>query len=195
MSRGPEPVIALDGSVQPVDDRGTIAGVITRDSGYLTIRTDAPSDAAAHLEDQGFALLPSVLAPDEVDELRADIDRVFDEEPPDIRREDRPARRYEPFRYEMLNRSAACQRAIGHPAVLEVIEPLLGEDCHVIANTAWRQGPGDDEHGGRRWHIDSGPHVLVRPASPGTGASRTRCSPSPPTSSWRTRRSSAARPA
>jgi hypothetical protein len=44
-----------------------------------------------------------------------------------------------------------------------VIEPLLGEDCHVIANTAWRQGPDENRHGGRFWHLDAGPHI-PRPA-------------------------------
>jgi len=60
------------------------------------------------------------------------------------------------FRYEMLNRSAAAQAAIGHPRILEVIEPLLGDDCHVIANTAWRN-PRD--FAGGPWHCDAGPHI------------------------------------
>jgi ectoine hydroxylase-related dioxygenase (phytanoyl-CoA dioxygenase family) len=60
------------------------------------------------------------------------------------------------FRYEMLNRSAACQEAVGHAAILSAIEPLLGEDCHVIANTAWWNPP---EFGGGPWHCDAGPHV------------------------------------
>jgi ectoine hydroxylase-related dioxygenase (phytanoyl-CoA dioxygenase family) len=139
--------------------------VITRETGYLTVRADGRDDheASAHLEDQGFVLLRSVLTSDEVAELEADIDRVFADEPPDIRRADRPAERYAPFRYAMFNRSEVCQRTIAHPAVLEVIEPLLGEDCHVIANTAWRQEPHDEDHAGRLWHIDAGPHV-PRPA-------------------------------
>src|SRR5256885_9552359 len=56
----------------------------------------------------------------------------------------------------MLNRSAACQAAVMHPGILEVIEPLLGDDCHVIANTAWKNPP--DFKGGP-WHCDAGPHV------------------------------------
>jgi ectoine hydroxylase-related dioxygenase (phytanoyl-CoA dioxygenase family) len=64
------------------------------------------------------------------------------------------------FRYAMLNRSAAAQRAVAHPRLLAVIEPLLGEDCHVIANTAWRNPAGHPgSHGGQNWHIDAGPHV------------------------------------
>jgi ectoine hydroxylase-related dioxygenase (phytanoyl-CoA dioxygenase family) len=63
----------------------------------------------------------------------------------------------------MLNRSAAVQKAVANRKILSTIEPLLGEDCHVIANTAWWQPPDNNKHGGRFWHIDSGPHV-PRPA-------------------------------
>ena len=43
---------------------------------------------------------------------------------------------------------------------------MLGEDCHGIANTAWRNPIGQAEkHGSRMWHIDAGPHV---PRPPGT---------------------------
>ncbi len=65
------------------------------------------------------------------------------------------------FRHAMLNRSALSQKAVASPAILEAIEPLLGEDCHVIANTAWRNLPGRPAG---RWHIDAGPHV---PRPPG----------------------------
>ncbi|MFN0029027.1 MAG: hypothetical protein ACKV2O_17855 [Acidimicrobiales bacterium] len=42
----------------------------------------------------------------------------------------------------LLNRSGACQAVIGHRRILDVVEPLLGENCHVIANTAWRNPTG-----------------------------------------------------
>jgi len=73
----------------------------------------------------------------------------------------------EDFRYEMLNRSAVAQSAVVLPAILEVIEPLLGEDCHVIANTCWRNPPRPaNQHGGGFWHIDAGPHVPRAPGIP-----------------------------
>lgn len=137
--------------------------MLTRKTGYLTPRRGPVPPATEHLHTEGYVVLPAVLDPDEVAALRADIDRVFDELPPDVRSTRKEASSYQPFRYEMLNRSAECQRVIGHPAILEVIEPLLGEDCHVIANTAWRQPPEESDHGGRYWHLDSGPHV-PRPA-------------------------------
>jgi hypothetical protein len=135
--------------------------------GYLRVRTEAVSPATEQLQRDGFVLLPEVLDADAVATLAADIDRVFAETEPDVRVDGLADDHWEPFRYEMLNRSAECQRAIGHPAILEVIEPLLGEDCHVIANTAWRQPPVEEsDHGGRFWHIDSGPHIPRDPGLP-----------------------------
>ena len=146
--------------------RGRLHGVITRTGGYLRIRTGPAPEPALALQEQGCAVLPGVFDSAAVEQLRADIDRVFDEVPPDERVPGRPASHWAPFRYEMLNRSEACQRAIGHPALLEVLEPLLGEDFHVIANTAWRQPPEESDHGGRFWHIDSGPHIPRPPGVP-----------------------------
>ena len=117
-----------------------------------------------------------------VEALADDVERVYEEYPPDERSARYPPEHWEPFRYEMLNRSAAVQQAIANRRSSARIEPLLGEDCHVIANTAWWQPPDNNNHGGRFWHIDSGPHVPRRRASPGTSASPTRSSPSRPTS-------------
>lgn len=133
--------------------------MITRRTGYLTLSSDVAPEASQQLQTEGYVVLPSVFGPDEVAELVDDVDRVFDEWKPDDRVDDKPDGHWEPFRYEMLNRSEVVQRSIANRAVLDVVEPLLGEDCHVIANTAWRQPPGESTHGGQSWHIDSGPHV------------------------------------
>jgi hypothetical protein len=138
--------------------------MITRRTGYLTIRRDPVPQPSEALQSEGYAILPGVFNGAEVAALAGDIDRVFDEWLPDARVDALPPAHWEPFRYEMLNRSALCQEAIGRREILDVIEPLLGEDCHVIANTAWRQQPGKSDHGGQFWHIDSGPHV---PRPPG----------------------------
>jgi len=131
--------------------------VLTRSSGFLTLRSDPAPAAAERLQSDGFVVLEGLFSPGEISALCADVERVFDEYPPD-ERGDTPEQAA-PFRYEMLNRSGPVQRAIAHPRILEVVEPLLGEDCHVIANTAWSQPPGNNDHLGRFWHIDSGPHV------------------------------------
>ena len=137
--------------------------MITRRTGYLTISSEAPSEASQQLQREGYVALRGVFDADDIAELIADIDRVFDEWAPDHRTPNKPEGHWEPFRYEMLNRSAVVQRAVANRSVLDVVEPLLGEDCHVIANTAWRQPAGTSTHGGQLWHIDSGPHV-PRPA-------------------------------
>ena len=140
--------------------------MLTRKTGYLTVRDDTDPDiprATGELQREGFTLLTRVFSDEEVSALASEISEVFDSVDPDIRSVRVADAHFEPFRYEMLNRSALAQEAIGHPAILAVVEPLLGEDCHVIANTAWRQPADDSRHGGRFWHIDAGPHI-PRPA-------------------------------
>jgi Phytanoyl-CoA dioxygenase (PhyH) len=131
--------------------------MLTRSSGYLTPRSKPAPASAERLESDGYVVLDGVFSGEEIAGLCADVERVFEEYPPDDRGD--PPEQSAPFRYEMLNRSSIVQRAIGHNRILEAVEPLLGEDCHVIANTAWRQQSGENEHLGRFWHIDSGPHV------------------------------------
>ena len=131
--------------------------MIRRGRAYLEARTEPASPETAQLERDGYAIVRGLLSPDEVAELAVEISAVYDRDPPDERgqAENRPM-----FRYAMLNRSPAAQKAVSNPRLLAVIEPLLGEDCHVIANTAWRNPAGHPgSHGGQNWHIDAGPHV------------------------------------
>jgi len=126
---------------------------------YLRPRTEPAPVESEQLEREGYAIIRGLLSGAEVAELSQEIGAVFERDPPD-ERGPRGPEDAEMFRYAMLNRSAAAQRAVGHPALLAVIEPLLGEDCHVIANTAWRNPAGQTgSHGGRPWHIDAGPHI------------------------------------
>jgi hypothetical protein len=117
----------------------------------LTVFTGPAPDASQQLERDGYAVLRGVFDDAEVQAMTAEIDDTFEQLPSERGRPDK-----DEFRYEMLNRSAACQRAVAHPGIREVIEPLLGDDCHVIANTAWRNPP---EFKGGMWHCDAGPHV------------------------------------
>jgi Phytanoyl-CoA dioxygenase (PhyH) len=141
-------------------------GVLTRASGYLTIVPDPAPAHVERLQSDGYTVLEGVFTEVETAALVADVERVFEEYPPDDRGDDYPPGYRVPFRYEMLNRSSLVQRAIGHQRILQAIEPLLGEDCHVLANTAWWQQPGENDHLGRFWHIDSGPHIPRDPGIP-----------------------------
>ena len=148
------------------DSTGQTLVVLTRSSGYLTLRSGKVPPASTELEMDGYTVLRGVFKPPQVESLSADVQRVFAQYPPDVRDPDDDIGQMAPFRYEMLNRSALVQRAVGNPRILRTIEPLLGEDCHVIANTAWWQPPGNNEHLGRFWHIDGGPHIPRDPDVP-----------------------------
>ena len=138
--------------------------MITRKRVFLEIRDDEAPQASRRLEAEGWAALRGGFSAEEVSTLIGEIEAVYRDVPADARSPGLPAEEREDFRYEMLNRSAACQRAVSDRRILDVVEPLLGEDCHVIANTAWRNPPRPQHgHGGGHWHIDAGPHV-PRPA-------------------------------
>ena len=133
--------------------------MIRRGRAYLEPRTEPAPPESVQLEREGFADIRGLLSAAEVAALREEISAVFDRDPPDDRGP-RTAEDAAMFRYAMLNRSAAAQAAVAHPRLLSVLEPLLGEDCHVIANTAWRNPAGHPgSHGGQNWHIDAGPHI------------------------------------
>ena len=138
--------------------------MLTRTMGCLTLRTSPVPSSTTVLQSDGYVVLGAVFDAGEVAALCADVERVFEDYPPDDRGD--PPEQAAPFRYEMLNRSDLVQRAIASRRILDVVEPLLGEDCHVIANTAWWQPPGNNDHLGRFWHIDSGPHVPRPPNIP-----------------------------
>ena len=135
--------------------------MITRRGGYLAARSAEQAPAASsHLEAEGFALLPGVLDAAGAEALRLAISQIYACYPGDRRGSKRSVDEDDMFRYEMLNRSQACQSVVANRQILDVIEPLLGEDCHVIANTAWRNPPGHaGANKGQAWHIDAGPHI------------------------------------
>jgi ectoine hydroxylase-related dioxygenase (phytanoyl-CoA dioxygenase family) len=139
--------------------------MLTRKRGYLLPRDgDAPA-ASRQLEAEGWAILPAAFDAAAITALKEELEAVYRSYPPDGRSSVRSADEDEDFRYEACNRSALAQRAIANPAILEVIEPLLGEDCHVIANTCWRNpAAAPRSHGGGFWHIDAGPHIPRDPA-------------------------------
>jgi hypothetical protein len=125
--------------------------MIRRAGGNLRVLNGPAPAASLQLERDGCAIVRGVLDPDAVAALRAEIAAYFDATPPDRAHDTRGE-----YRHGMLNVSPLSQQAIGSRALLDVIEPLLGEDCHVIANTAWRNVEG---HQGGSWHVDAGPHL------------------------------------
>lgn len=133
--------------------------MIRRGRPYLEYRSEPAGEASEQLEREGYTVVRGLFSPNEVAALREAIGAIYERDPPDERGRREPEDA-EAFRYAMLNRCAEAQAAIAHPGLLAVIEPLLGEDCHIIANTAWRNPAGfPGSHGGQAWHIDAGPHI------------------------------------
>lgn len=117
-------------------------------------------EGSRRLEQDGHHLARGVFAPNQIEQLRAEIDAVYRRYPPDARPGSPTLEHAEMFRYQMFNRSAACQAAIGDRALLDILEPLLGDDCHVISCTAWHNPAGRaSAPEGMQWHVDGGPYI------------------------------------
>ena len=135
--------------------------MLRRVGGYLLPREEPAPAASAQLERDGYALLRGVLSAAELQLVHSEIAGIYDSMPSD----GRAGVHDDDFRYEMFNKSPAAQKLVARREILDVIEPLLGEDCHIIANTCWRNKAGaEHRHGGGGWHIDAGPHI---PRPPG----------------------------
>lgn len=103
-------------------------------------RTFAPEDLAGQaraLHEDGFALVPGVLAISEIEELRAAIDRL------------------QPFGLDcghglnehykcVFNRERAFLDVLDRPDIVDLAEKLMGAECHIIGQTAWKSHPGYD---------------------------------------------------
>ena len=98
----------------------------------------------AALHHQGFALLPAVLDAEQISSARAAIDRL------------------QPIHWDyqglvddhykcVFNRDPFWLAYLDPPGVIELAEAALGEDCHIIGQTAWRSHPG---FVGAELHVD-----------------------------------------
>lgn len=129
--------------------------MLQRKGPYLAHMDSAAAPSASQqLESDGYALLPELLSAPEVGALKEAMTALYSERPRDGRAgEKRSAAEDEDFRYEAFNYSPVAQNVIGHPVLLDTLAPLLGPDCHVIANTCWRNPPrAEHTHGGGVWH-------------------------------------------
>jgi ectoine hydroxylase-related dioxygenase (phytanoyl-CoA dioxygenase family) len=117
------------------------------------------SEATAIQED-GHYIMRGVFGAEEVAAMRAELESVYERVPPEMRDSAFSREVGEMYRYQVFHHSPLCQRAIADARILEVIEPLLGGDCHVISCTSWRNPPGESltPHG-LQWHIDGGPFI------------------------------------
>jgi hypothetical protein len=98
---------------------------------------------ARGIHEDGFALIPNVLTPDEVEAAKAKIDEL------------------KPFGFDaqgatdhykcVFNRDPFWLDYLDKPGVIELAEATMGRECHIIGQTAWRSHPG---HNGWSPHTD-----------------------------------------
>lgn len=105
----------------------------------------------------GFLLLRSILTGEEVEALKAGIDRVFMEprwkESGNVYNDFIAVRLFEtnPIFEEMLTREP----------IIGLVEAILGNDCHLVAENAVRNAPGQAID---QWHVDD---LLIFPVAEG----------------------------
>ncbi len=95
----------------------------------------------------GFLVLPGILSKEEVSRLRAGVERYFEEPCPEADLYGMPRM----WRPKMFERGPEFEALIDHPAVIDLVEAILGADCHLIAMSALRTEPGAGISG---WHAD-----------------------------------------
>jgi len=112
------------------------------------MRTAASTaELIAQFNRDGFLVLPGVLSPAEVTMLKAGVERVFTRPSPEAAMYGHPAI----WRPKMLEQGEEFEALIDHPGIAAFADALLGDDCHLIANSALRTGPGQAISG---WHAD-----------------------------------------
>jgi ectoine hydroxylase-related dioxygenase (phytanoyl-CoA dioxygenase family) len=104
------------------------------------------------LENDGYVYFPGAMNPQEVEELYAAMDRQT-AIPESFDRYDTPETRGFLNRHinNAFNRDEIFLRYIDRPDIIDAVEGIHGEDCHVIGMTAWMTGPGRPQQG---LHID-----------------------------------------
>jgi ectoine hydroxylase-related dioxygenase (phytanoyl-CoA dioxygenase family) len=97
----------------------------------------------------GFLVVPDALAPEQVERLRAGVEGAFAE--PCAEAEVYGAGLAKIWRPKMFERGPEFEELVDNPRIIDLVEAILGKDCHLIANSALRTGPGD---GISNWHAD-----------------------------------------
>ena len=107
-----------------------------RQKTFASTDTDGMTRA---IQEDGFALIPGVLSPDECAAARDQIDTLqligFDR-----------LGATDHFKC-VFNRDSYWLQFLDMPGVIDLAESTMGSECHIIGQTAWRSHPGHDGWG------------------------------------------------
>lgn len=96
---------------------------------------------------EGYLVIPDVLSPQEAERLRAGVERAF-AQPSEEAALYGLAKNWRP---KMFEHGPDFEALIDHPGILDLIEAILGPDCHLIAMSSLRTGRGTEISS---WHAD-----------------------------------------
>ncbi len=97
----------------------------------------------------GFLVLPDILTKSEVAVLLAGVKKAFEEPNPESAIYGETMQRI--WRPKMFEQGPEFEALVDHPNVIDLVEAILGNDCHLVANSALRTGTGEGISG---WHAD-----------------------------------------
>jgi ectoine hydroxylase-related dioxygenase (phytanoyl-CoA dioxygenase family) len=112
----------------------------------MPIVTPTP-ELLAQYERDGFLILPDVLSPEECAALKAGVERAFATHSAE-------AEMYhmqEIWRPKMFEYGEEFEALVDHPGIAQLMAAILGDDYHLIANSALRTSPGKTIS---FWHAD-----------------------------------------
>src|SRR5260370_25582720 len=87
----------------------------------------------------GYMTIPDALSPEQVERLQAGVERAFATLDPEA--ELYGMQRI--WRPKMFERGPEFEELIDNARVIDLVEAILGRDCHLIAKSARRTGPGE----------------------------------------------------
>jgi ectoine hydroxylase-related dioxygenase (phytanoyl-CoA dioxygenase family) len=95
----------------------------------------------------GYLVLPGILPADDVARLRAGLEDAFDRPSEESTSYNMP----EMWRPKMFEHGEPFEKLVDHPATIDLVEAILGDNCHLIAMSALRTLP---DNGIDSWHAD-----------------------------------------
>ncbi len=97
----------------------------------------------------GYLVVEDALAPDHLRALRAGVERAFESADPEA--DVYGAGLAKIWRPKMFEHGEPFEQLVDNARMIDLVEAILGDDCHLIANSALMTGPGEGISG---WHAD-----------------------------------------